>query len=127
MASSWHSSKVTIDLAMLKRLDNAAKVALSKTAEAVKTDIINEQVIPFDTGNLQNESTFVDTTKISEGKTSIVSSTPYARKLYYHPEFNFRKTNNGNARGEWFEPWISGSRKSFVAEAFAKIYKGEIE
>lgn len=29
--------------------------------------------------------------------------TPYARRLYYNPQFNFSKDVNPNARGLWFE------------------------
>lgn len=29
--------------------------------------------------------------------------TPYARRLYYNPQYNFSKQPNPNARGLWFE------------------------
>ncbi|MGN4578386.1 minor capsid protein [Bacillus cereus group sp. MYBK74-1] len=29
--------------------------------------------------------------------------TPYARRLYYNPQYNFSKQPNQNARGLWFE------------------------
>lgn len=30
-------------------------------------------------------------------------NTPYAKRLYYNPQFNFSKDKNPNARGKWFE------------------------
>lgn len=122
---SWCNSTLTIDMSKLYRLDEATKRALEQTAEALHTQIISDQVMPFDTGNMQNENTFVDTSKRSDGKVSIVTSTPYARKMYYHPEYDFRKTNNPNAKGEWLESYVSGSKKDFAKNAFAKLYKKE--
>lgn len=114
--------KVNINQSAINKLTKGAVNALEKTAEAVKTDVINAQVIPFDMGTLQNESTFI---YISKGKVSIVSDTPYARRLYHHPEFNFQKVNNKNAKGEWFKDWIEGDKKDFAQEAFKKFYKQE--
>lgn len=75
-------------------------------------------------GNLQNESMFVDTTDSGEGVVHLVHATPYARRLYYHPEYNFDKGENPNAKGHWFEDWEEGGSKSgFVKNAFKKSYK----
>lgn len=117
--------KIQINKSVIKALDRAAVRALEKTAEAVKTEMETAQVIPFDEGTLQNESTFVDTSESSKGRVSIVFDTPYARKIYFHPEFNFQKINNANAQGEWCKPWIEGSQKDFAKNAFAKLYKRE--
>lgn len=101
--------------------------SLVKTANALKIDLEQSQTMPFDTGALQNRSTFVDNSKKNIGKVSIVSDTPYARRLYFHPEYNFQKTKNKNAGGEWFEPYISGNKKSWVPKTFAKIMKGKLK
>jgi hypothetical protein len=115
--------KVKIKNSVLKSLDKSAVMALEQTAEAVKTDVIQAQVIPFDSGALQNESTFIDTSKSSQGKASIIADTPYARKIYFHPEFNFQTINNPNARGEWFEDWIDGTKRDFAKKVFITRYK----
>ena len=101
--------------------------SLVKTANALKIDLEQSQTMPFDTGALQNRSTFVDNSKKNIGKVSIVSDTPYARRLYFHPEYNFQKTHNKNAGGLWFEPYISGNKKSWVPKTFAKIMKGKLK
>lgn len=117
-------STVKINMSRLNELTRAAVVALEQTAEALHTEVVQAQVMPFDTGNLQNESTFVDTSDSSNGKVSLVTNTPYARRLYYHPEYNFQKDENPNARGKWYEDWLSGGSKAdFVPEAFKKLYK----
>lgn len=117
-------SKVTINKAKIKQLNQAAVTALEQTGEALHTEVVQAQVMPRDTGTLQNESTFVDTSKSNQGKVSIVSSTPYARRLYYHPEYNFKKTENSNAKGKWFEDWQKGGKHAdFCNKAFSRLYK----
>lgn len=110
--------------AMIKQI---AIQSLVETADAVKGDLQRSQTMPFDTGELQNRSTFVDDSKKSSGKVFIVSDTPYARRLYIHPEYNFRKDKNKNAGGEWFEPYINGNKKDFAKKIFAKITKGKLK
>lgn len=92
------TSKIKLNLPLLKQLDTAQQTALRKTTDALLTQIKNTQVMPFDTGNLQNESTFADYANLAEGETKIVSSTPYARRLYFHPEYNFSREENMSPR-----------------------------
>ena len=117
------SSTIKLNEAKLKELTRQQYISLAQTADAILTDIRDSQTMPFDTGNLQNDSTFIDDSQKEQGKVSIVSSTPYARRLYYHPEYNFRTTNNRNAGGKWFEPYISGNRTDFLKDTFAKLFK----
>ncbi|HIR97845.1 MAG TPA: hypothetical protein IAD39_08245 [Candidatus Merdisoma faecalis] len=117
-------SAVKMNFPRIRQLTQAAVTALEMTAEALHTEVVQAQVFPFDTGNLQNESTFVDTSESAKGKVTLVSSTPYARRLYYHPEFHFQKEENPNARGEWYEDWLpGGSEENFAVDAFKRFYK----
>lgn len=117
-------STVKMNFPRIRQLTQAAVTALEMTAEALHTEVVQAQVFPFDTGNLQNESTFVDTSESTKGKVTLVSSTPYARRLYYHPEFHFQKEENPNARGEWYEDWLpGGSEENFAVDAFKRFYK----
>ena len=118
------NSTVKLNFAKIGQLTQAQVTALEQTAEALHTEVVQAQVIPFDTGNLQNESTFVDCSESSAGKVTIVSSTPYARRLYFHPEYHFDKGENPHARGKWYEDWIPGGRKSdFSIKAYKEIYR----
>lgn len=117
-------STVKMNFPRINQLTQAAVKALEMTAEALHTEVVQAQVFPFDTGNLQNESTFVDCSESSQGKVTLASSTPYARRLYYHPEYHFQTDENPNARGEWYEDWLpGGSQADFAAEAFKKFYR----
>lgn len=118
--------KIKLNHAALRKLDQAAIRALEQTAEAIHTEIVQAQVIPFRTGHLQNDSTFVDCSRSAQGQVDIVSSTPYARRLYYHPEYDFYKDENPNAGGKWFEPWAEGGEhEAFAQKAFAELYRRE--
>lgn len=128
------SSRVIIDQARIQQLTELAITALEQTAEALHTEVVQAQVMPRDTGHLQNESTFVDTSRRAQGVVSLVSSTPYARRLYFHPEYNFHRDEwfdsegkshggNINAQGKWLEPWISGDNKDFCPKTFKKLYR----
>ncbi|MBU8768701.1 minor capsid protein [Cytobacillus oceanisediminis] len=55
--------------------------------------------IPKDTGELERSG--VRASQIGKGK--IIWDQPYARKLYYNPQYNFSKDVNPNAQGLWFE------------------------
>ena len=112
------SSRVELNVSVLNALDNAQYEALAMTADATLTELRDRQTMPFDTGNLQNDSTFVDDSQ--RDKVSIVSSTPYARRLYFHPEYNYRRGNNASAGGKWFESFLNDD---FIVSAYAKLMK----
>ena len=117
-------STVKMNMPRIRQLTGAAIKALELTAEALHTEVVQAQVMPRDTGNLQNESTFVDYSQSARGKASLVSSTPYARRLYYHPEDNFQTDENPNAQGEWYKDWLPGGKKeNFAPEAYKVFFK----
>lgn len=113
-----------MNMPRIRQLTGAAVKALELTAEALHTEVVQAQVMPRDTGNLQNESTFVDYSQSARGKASLVSSTPYARRLYYHPEYNFQTDENPSAQGEWYKDWLPGGKKeNFAPEAYKVFFK----
>lgn len=122
------NSKVKLNFPKIKQLTQAQVAALEQTAEALHTEVVQAQVVPFDTGNLQNESTFVDYSESSNGKVSLVHSTPYARRLYFHPEYHFSKEENPNAKGKWLEDWAdppegNGKKTQWAVDTYKKIYR----
>jgi hypothetical protein len=117
------SSTIKLNEAKIKELTKQQYISLAQTADALLGDIRDEQLMPFDTGNLQNDSTFVDDSQQEQGRVSIVSTTPYARRLYFHPEYDFRRNNNARAGGRWFESYISGSKKDWLVNTFKELFK----
>ena len=103
-------AKIDLDMSALDGIHRAAQDAALETAGALRGEIIAGQVIPFDTGKLQESVGGID--QFREGEelhtTLCIGDTPYARRMYFHPEYNFQKVNNPNAQGEWAQPWIPG-------------------
>lgn len=114
---------VKIDKSKVRQLDQMSQIALGETCEQLRADVYNAEVMPRDTGTLQNESTWVDRSELANRKVRLVHSTPYARRLYFNPQFNFRTDKNANARGHWLDDWISGSKKDFCKTTLALIYR----
>lgn len=152
------NSVINLNMDRIRELTGAQVAALEQTAEAVHTEVIQAQVMPFDNpevierrvygkrgqfakngreykgrlvkekihggGTLQNESTYVDMSNSSNGTVTIVSSTPYARRLYFHPEYHFDKGENPNAGGMWYKDWLLGGKKQdFAPDTFKEIYR----
>ena len=121
-------STVKMNFSRIRQLEQAQVMALEQTAEALHTEVVQAQVVPFDTGALQNEGTFVDYSESRQGKVSIISNTPYARRLYFHPEYHFQTKENPNARGKWYTDWLPGGKKSdFAIDTYKRIYKGLVK
>lgn len=156
-------STIKLNMPRVKRLDKAAVRALEKTAETLRTEIVQAQVIPRMDGVLQGEKTHIKAgqsvtgtyengdkvtnsiSKAHNGHISMITEGPQARRLYYHPEYNFQKEpweedvknkdgttshltheGNPNAKGKWFEDWLpGGSQEEFAGQAFKKFYKRE--
>lgn len=112
--------KVTLDQAKIADLGKIQLQALERTAEAVLTDIRTSGVVPKDTGELER-SGFVDLTEIQSAVARIVFDTPYARRLYWHPEYDFRTDKNPNAQGKWMEAYHAGEKRKWVIETFGKF------
>lgn len=120
------SSKIKLNMPAVKQLDKAKVAALRMTGDALLTQVKNTQVMPFDTSILQNDSTAVDYSQSANGVVKIVSSTPYARRLYFHPEYNFSRKENIAAGGKWFAQWLEGgTRQNFCSRAFVRFYRKE--
>lgn len=110
---------VSLDKKAISRLEKAAHDAAAASMEALRTDLVQSQTMPFDTGNMQNNDTFAERT---ENGAVLVTGSPQARRLYYHPEYNFQK-KNVNAGAYWLEPYISGEKKEILPDAFVRIFK----
>ena len=117
------ATTVILNHTRIRQITRAVQVSLEQTAEALHTDVVNASVMPFDVGTLQNVSTFVDKKDSKNGVVRIVHTAPYARRLYYHPEYNFSKTENANAQGMWWQPWIDGAKKNFARDMFKRLLR----
>lgn len=113
--------KVKINHKNLAAIEDIAKRSLAGTAEKIRKDVQQAETMPYDTGTLQDRSTFVDNSQAKNFKVSIVSDTPYARRLYFHPEYNFSHDDNAKAGGKWFEPYITGEKQDYAQQIFERL------
>lgn len=132
------NSRVIINKPKIKALERKQIKALENTAEYLHTEIV--PYIPYNDpdekekayllsrgestgGTLSGEATFVDTSESGLGKVSIISSTPYARRLYYHPEYKFDKGEHPLAKGKWLEDFeAGGSRAKEIPAVFNRFF-----
>lgn len=111
--------EVKWDPQFIKMIQEAAKAAAAEALEVTYSDLVESKTMPFDTGDMQNNQTFVEKT---EDGAVLITGSPQARRLYYHPEYNFKQSEgaNGTRGAKWLEPYISGDKKDFVRDEFAK-------
>lgn len=118
--------KINWNFKNIEKINENTKLALVDTAESIKTDLIQSQTMPKDTGHMQNDSTFgkegtsIDTRKKINGVVKIVVDTPYARKVYFDPEIHIKQGENPNAKQYWFEDYISGNKKDLPIKHLKK-------
>ena len=79
---------------------------------------LSNEKAPFD------QHTLIESGIISSVGGEIRYRTPYARRLYYHPEYNFAKDKNPEAGGYWFERMKQQHRKH-ILDGAQKIANGE--
>ena len=120
--------KVTVKMNHMRvnKITRGAMSALIKTGHELQNRVVNEQVIPFDTGHLQNEATYVDDSRAASGVVSIRHDTPYARRLYFHPEYDFQQGKNSKARAEWWDAWLNGRKKNEAKTIYVAMCKREM-
>ena len=107
----------------MKKVNKAMQQAVEATASKMLSEKVRQKEIPFDEGTLQNVASYVDQSKVRMGQVAIVHDTPYAARLYYNPQYNFTTTFNPNARGEWWEDYLTGANKERPSKLFAHYVK----
>ena len=130
--------KLKIDWKAVNAVEAKVCWALGLTAHELQTEIREAMVIPRDSGALQGTKFFVDDSEVKKGRVRLVHEGPYARRLYYHPEYNFNRApwvdskgkkheGNANAQGLWFRPWQKGGAyEKRPQEIFVALLKKEL-
>lgn len=119
-------------------LDRAVRVALEKTGAEVVRDLRDSHTLPWAEDSEENRkngvvpgelsgATSMDRSESGKLRVAVVSNTPYARRLYFHPEYSFYQGTNEAAGARWFEPYKKGgSKKDFAQRAFSKFLGMEL-
>lgn len=114
---------VTMNKKGIKMLKSAQIIACKKTAMKMLAEKIESQEIPMNEGTLQNVLTDIDDSSALNGIVQIVSQGPYAARLYFNPQYDFNQEFNKNAKGEWWEDFLTGVNKDRPAKLYEYFYK----
>lgn len=114
--------KVDVNMGKLKAKEEiASRLAQEQIDQAVLKD--SNYYIPKDQSTLEGSG--IRSSLIGKGK--IIWDTPYARRLYYNPQYNFSKDKNPNAQGLWFEAAKSNKLQSWInigKKVFGQHFRG---
>mgnify|MGYP005991767611 CR=1 FL=1 len=117
--------KTKIDLDTTK-LQNKQKQAKEMAQFALDNQVLKDSnyFIPKQEGYLEKSG--ILHSRIGQGH--IEWKTPYARRLYYNPQYNFSQDVNPNATGLWFESAKALHRKEWrdlVGSNYSKFFNGK--
>lgn len=106
-----------------KQIKPKVKKAVEQAQRVVDSQVLKDsnRYAPMDTGNLINSS--LRASQIGQGR--LVWDTPYARRLYYNPQYNFSKARNPQAGGLWFERAKAQHSREW-AETARKAIRGKL-
>lgn len=93
------------------KVGNALDHGQFKLDQMVLSD--SNYYIPKDQGYLEESSL----THSKPGEGEVVWQTPYARRHYYNPQYNFSKDKNSNAQGLWFEAAKAKNLRTWLDQA----------
>lgn len=116
---------VTLNEDAISKIEAAKLKATAMLLEALKTDVDDAQVVPFRDGELKDS---VSTGFLQQGDKVIAWigwNTPYARRLYFHPEYNFRTDKHLNAKGLWMGDYQYGPGFEWLKSAYGELLKRE--
>lgn len=106
--------KVNLNRGNINKIVQASIKALPLTMEAMKSEVNNMQVVPKEIGGLE-QSVVVGA---ENGMGFISYNTPYARRMYYNPQYNFRTDKNPKAQGRWLDSFIFGEEKEWLNKTY---------
>ena len=95
--------RIVLDKAVLNGIHEKAAQAALETMEAVRTDLVSSQTMPYDVGTMQGSLHADQFEAGTEIHTSLQTDGPQARRLYFHPEYNFQTGNNPNAGADVYK------------------------
>lgn len=112
--------KVKVDLdhnALHNKRTSAKRAAQAQLDQDVLKD--SNYYIPKAIGTLEGSG--IRASRIGYGE--VIWDTPYARRLYYNPQYNFSTDKNPNARGLWFEEAKANKKPNWLQNVGANYRK----
>ena len=122
--------KIELNQKAIAKLTQSVKNAAVSTVNQLYENLVNnEKTMPFDTGDMQNNQTSVQAESNQDTfRVLLVTESPQARRLYYHPEYNFQQGNNPNAGAYWLAPYLKGGEQEhFIEDTYSECLKKEAD
>lgn len=113
-----------------EKFNRDVQASVNAAANAIANDLKSSGTMPYavddrgaEPGALQASVTAVPAS--GKSRTAQVTTTaPYARKLYYHPDFQFEQGVNSQAQGFWYGQYMKkGVKRGFAKGVFAREMK----
>ena len=119
--------KVSYNRKNINKINNNIKNCFVRAAERLMIAIKQAQVIPYDTGATQDSLKVEASKQAGRVEVHLSTSTNYSDDIYWHPEYNFKRTKNKNAKGRWFDEWIWGDKSDDFRKYFEEELKEEMK
>lgn len=120
---TWCNMKFKVNLKLnpkaIKKIQEGMVKALPDTLDAMVSEINTMQVVPKEVGTLEESVA----TGVENGKGFVSYNTPYARRLYYNPDYDFRDDKNQFAQGRWMDDFIHGEKKKWLTVTYGEKLK----
>ena len=116
-----------VNMKNINLLNNMFIECFDKSVHDMHEDLKKSQTMPYKTGATQETQEILIENKKGIRKLKLATKTPYSRRLYFHPEFNFSRAHNVNAQGMWLETYLNGQKKDYVIDAFANRVRGKMK
>lgn len=105
--------------------DSSIQRALYDTMRFVQQDSEQEQILPYDTGNLQNSRKIYVQDKGDEIAAYLShDNAPYSIYIYegtrHGVPLNFQTKHNAHAQARWYKDYAGGSKEDEVIRYFEK-------
>ena len=116
---------VQLDPQFARALAGDLNRAMSLTMEDLKGDLVAPHTMPFDTGDMQNDTFSAVRQDAKTVAGMLVTDKPYARYQYFGisrsgKKLNYQTVHNPYARSHWLEPYLDGV---FLTERFNENLK----
>lgn len=115
-------STVKMNMPRIRQLTQAAATALELTADAVQGEVKNAQVMPFDTGHLQQDSFFADYSDSFKGKVQLVTALLMRGVFTITQNMIFRRTKIPTQRATGMKIGSQEEVKLILHQRYLRIF-----
>lgn len=107
------------DNSVMRHIYKSFETSMTDLAKSIDKEIKQAEVVPKDSGALEASQRV----EAKGEDLAVTYDAPYAARVYYHPEYEFSKEKNANAKGMWLDDILKEDK---ISKQYADILKGKI-